>query len=247
MTELGHNNPPEQTPFDAVSSEINDLYLEAKNWCDGEPITTQAQADTVGLLVQSLRKASSTAEALRKEEVKPLDTAKAEIQAKYAPLIANTKAVTGKAVMAQDACKKALAPWLAKIEEEKRIEAEKKHQEAEAARLEAQAKMDAARESADLEAREEADAALKDAEKQQKAANKASKEKAHATGGAGRAVGLRDNWIAEIKDLGVAGKHYWSTDRAEFVALVQRLADQDARRGAHNIPGIEFRNERKAV
>jgi len=247
MTEIGHNNPPEPTPFDVVSDEINDLYLEAKNWCDGEPISTQAQADTVGLLVQSLRSASGKAEAMRKEEVKPLDTAKADIQAKYAPLIASTKAVTGKAVMAQDACKKALAPWLAKVEEERRIEAEKKHREAEEARIAAQAKMDAARETADLEAREEAEAALKDAEKQQKSANRASKEKAHATGGAGRAVGLRDNWIAEIKDLTAATRHYWTTDKADFVAVVQKLADQDARIGNRSIPGIKFKNERKAV
>ena len=40
IAEAGHNNPPEQTPFELVAGRINDLYTEAKNWLDGEPVTT---------------------------------------------------------------------------------------------------------------------------------------------------------------------------------------------------------------
>ena len=43
---IGHNNPPAD-PFGAISAHIDDLYTEAKNWADGTPIVSQAQADEV--------------------------------------------------------------------------------------------------------------------------------------------------------------------------------------------------------
>ena len=51
------------------------------------------------------------------KENEPFDL-KAEVQARYAPLIGNTKAVKGKTVLAADACKAALAPWLMAVEAE---------------------------------------------------------------------------------------------------------------------------------
>lgn len=241
---IGGNNPP--TDFEEVSDEIESLYIEAKNFCDGDAIETPEQADKIGLIVQSMRKAITRADNMRKQEVKPLDLQKKAIQAKYAPLIAQTKEVTGKAHLAIDACRAALAPWLAKVEEQKRIEDEKRQREAEEAKQAAQAELDSARAAADLEAREKADALLKEAEKQQKAANKAAKAKVLATGGAGRAIGFRDNWTAEITDLNAAINNYWKTDKSEFQALVQELANRDAKQGRRNVPGIEFKNERVA-
>lgn len=57
---VGHNGPPpDETPrdeaprvedpssYDAIRQEIEDLFLEAKNWADGEPISDQKQADAV--------------------------------------------------------------------------------------------------------------------------------------------------------------------------------------------------------
>lgn len=242
MVEIGHNNPP--SPFDEVVQEIEDYTGEAKNWCDGEPITNQAQADKVALLVQKLREAAQKAEALRKEEVKPLDEQKAEIQAKYNQLIGKTKTVTGKAIVAQEYCKKALEPWLKKVAEEQAREAEEKRLAAEKAEQEARAALEASREKADLEAREKADAELKAAEQQRKEAIKASKAKASATGGAGRALGLRTRLVAEVTDYTEAGRYMWAAHKSEFHALIADLAQQEVKAGKRNIPGVTVREER---
>ena len=107
---IGHNQPPpEPTPFEVISAKIQDLYEEAKNWCDGEPISTQGQADEVSKLMNMIREAEKEADKLRKDEVAPLDEAKKEVQDRYNPLIGKTTKITGKTVMALDACKAALS------------------------------------------------------------------------------------------------------------------------------------------
>jgi hypothetical protein len=130
---IGHNNPPEPTPFDLSKDSISALFDEAKNWCDGEPISTQGQADMVQKLLRDIQAAEKEADERRVAENKPFDDGKAEVQARYAPLIANTKSVKGMTVLAVEACKKALAPWLIKVDAENRAKAEALVQEAKAA------------------------------------------------------------------------------------------------------------------
>ena len=74
---IGHNSPP--SPFEEIKTRIEDLYGEAKQWLDGEPVTTQDQANALNTLENRIREAAKEAEALRKGEVKPLDDAKAEL------------------------------------------------------------------------------------------------------------------------------------------------------------------------
>ncbi len=241
---LGHNMPP-ASPFDLISQKINDLYDEAKNFCDGEPINTQGQADAVGRLLNEIRAAEKEADALRKDEVKPYDDGKSEVQARYAPLIADTKAMRGKTVLAAEACKEALRPWLIKLDELKRAAAE-------AARKVAAEKAILAREAAqqaaadDLAAREAAEALIAEAKKAEAQASKAEKDTAKASGGAGRAVSLRTVKTPAIADLNAAVKYYWQTNRTDFEALVLRLAELDIRAGKGSIPGIEIKEERIA-
>lgn len=243
-----HNNPPAPidedlpTPFEMSEVEIGDLYAEAKNWLDGEPVTTQAQADGISKLIDDLRKAGNLADARRVAENEPFDKGKAEVQTRYAPLIADTKAVKGKVVLAIDIAKKALAPWLQKLEDEKRAAAE-------AARKIADEKLrlaqDALRASQadDLAKREAAEALIRDAQKAEAAASFAENDKAHAKGGT-RALGLRSVWRAEMTDGRAAAAHYWVERRADVDAFFQGLADAEVRSGKRTIPGFSITEQR---
>lgn len=241
---IGHNQPP--SPFEEISAEIENLYGEAKNWCDGTPIDNQAQADAVGDLINMIRDAAKRADALRKQEVKPFDEGKAEVQTRYAPLIADTKATKGKTVLALAACKQVLTPWLEKIEAAKREaersareEADRKHREAEEAQRQAHALKD-------LEAREEAEKAAADAKAAEKDAKRATNEKAGAKHSTGRAVSLRTTYTPVLVDAQKAARHYWPLRKSEFEALLNRLAKADVANGAREIPGFEIREEKVA-
>lgn len=242
---IGHNNPPveiEPTPFEMSEVEIGDLYAEAKNWLDGEPVSSQAQADGLSKLIDELRKAANLADERRKEENRPFDEGKAEVQARYAPLISDTKSVKGKAVLAIDMAKKVLAPWLQKLEDEKRAAAEAARKEAEEKARIAQEAMRASQVH-DLEKREAAEALVREAQKAEAAATKAENSKAHATGGT-RAMGLRSVWRAEMTDAREAARHYWQTRREEVDAFFQKLADADVHAGKRSIPGFSVTEQR---
>ncbi len=237
VAEIGHNNPPAD-PFEAIKVHIEDLYLEAKNWLDGEPITTQAQADEVGKLLDMIREAEKGADEVRKELNKPFDEGKAAVQAQFAPLIADTKAVRGKTVLAAEACKAALAPWRQEQERIKREAADKARAEAEAA---AQAAREAAASAAanDLDAREAAETAMRQAEQAQKVAARA--DKAASTG-----TGLRSYWSPTLTDGAVAARHYWTVNREACEVFFLSLAKQDVQAGKRQIPGFDVTEERRA-
>jgi hypothetical protein len=236
---IGHNRPPvdEPTPFEMSEVEIGDLYAEAKNWLDGEPVTTQAQADGISKLIDDLRKAGNLADERRKTENVPFDEGKAEVQARYAPLIADTKAMTGKVPLGIETAKKALQPWLKMLEDEKRAQAEAARKAAEDAARKAQEALAAARKADDLAASEQAETLFQEAQKAEAVAVKAENSKAHATGGT-RAMGLRSVWRAEMTNGRDAAAHYWSTRRADVDAFFQGLADADVRAGKREIPGF---------
>lgn len=242
---IGHNNPP--TPFDEISSRIEGLYEEAKGWLDGDPVETQGQADELNKLINMIREAAKDADALRKEEVAPFDEGKAKVQARYAPLIAGTKSVKGKTVLALDVAKKALTPWLEKLDAEKREAERKAREEAEAKRKAAEQAF-ALSESDDLTAREDAEALLAAAKETETEAARAAKAKAHAKGGSGRATGLRSFWIPEITDPREFARWVWVNRKSEMDAFLADLAKKIVQQN-HNqtIPGLKINEERKAV
>lgn len=235
---IGHNSPP-VSPFDAIRVHIEDLYLEATNFLDGEPITTQAQADEVGRLLDMIREAEKAADEVRKELNKPFDEGKAAVQAKFAPLIADTKAVRGKTVLAAEACKAALAPWRQEQERIKREAAEKARREAEEA-AQAAAAARAAANADDLAAREAAEAATKQAEQAQKVAAKA--DKAASTG-----TGLRSYWSPTLTDGVVAARYFWETNRPGVEAALLALAVAEVQAGKRHIPGFDVVEDRRAI
>jgi hypothetical protein len=235
----GGNMPPaEPTAFDLVNAEIRDLYDEVANWADGEPIATQEFHDEVERLYDMMSAAGKRAEELRVAEVKPLDEAKADIQARYHPLIGNTKSGKGLVVIAREALNAMLVAWRLKVKAEKEAAAEKARQEAIELQAEAYIKMQTS--SGNLAAREEAEEALSLAA--EAAAFAKRRERDAVTGN-----GLRTSFAPELTDLDLAIKHYWRKDRAAFERLVTDLARQDVIGGARAIPGFVIKEHAKAL
>lgn len=241
--QIGHNQPPEPTPFDLSKEAISDLFEEAKHWLDGDPIATQGQADEVQKLLRKIQTAEKEADDRRTTENAPFDAGKAEVQARYAPLIANTKTTKGLTVLAVEACKKALAPWLIKVDEANRAKAEALRKEAEEKQRIA---IEAMRQrNGDLEASAKAEELVRDAKAAEAEARRADSAKAQAKG-EGRAVGLRDYYTPEITDATAFARHVWLTHRPDMEAFLAGMAAKLVASGIHAIPGITVHHERRA-
>lgn len=223
------------TPFDEVTEEILSLYEEAKNWADGEPITSQKQCDALDVIDKALLDAGKRLDALRVEEKRPLDEQVQAIQDRYNPFIQPKK---GKVDIARSTLNPLRAAWKDAERLRKEALAEEARREAEAAQRKAQEAMRAS--AGNLEARERAEAVANDAEI---AAQDAKRMHKQATQG----LGLRTTHSVSLSDLSAAIKHYWSTRQVEFASLVVSLAEDDVRRGVRSIPGFTITEERKAL
>ena len=240
----GHNNPPEPTPFELSATEVADLCLEGKNWLDGAPVTTDAEATAISKLLDLFRQAEKRIDARRKAEAEPHDIAKAEIQARYNVLIGSTKSVKGSIPLAVEACKRALAPWL-------ETEEAKKQAEATAARKAAEEAAERAREAfqathvADLAGRIEAERLAGEAKQAEALAKDADKDRAAARGGA-RAVTLRTVYRAEITDRRAA-LNWFAANRPDHLAgILQTAVEQLCAASVRNVPGVVYHEERIA-
>lgn len=235
---LGHNHPPEPTPFDAIKVHVDDLMETARGFLDGSEINTQAEADAVSKLMDEARKASKAADNARAEEKKPHDEAAKAVQAKWKPLMESADRAVG-------LCKQALAPYLEALEAEKRRVADEARRVAEeAAQRAAQAARDAA--ATDLEAQEQAAALAKDASKAAGVAKRAEGDKAHGAGGA-RATTLRTTYRPVLIDRRAACAHYYAINPEAFDGLLMQLAATDVRASKHTIPGFDVIPERSVV
>lgn len=235
---IGANNPPPDSPFEIAAKEITDLYDEASMWCDGAPVTSQDQADGLSNLLNMIRAARKRADEARVAEKRPHDEAAAAVQVRYRPILGN-------ADLAADACKKALAPWLAKVEAEAEDAAEKARSEAEHTRqLAAEAFQSS--DVTNLADRARAEALLVEAKRAERQAKRAENVKPQA-GHFGRAVSLRRSYQAAMVSERDALAHYWRTDRVSVVNALQALADQDVRAGVRTIPGFRIDEVKQAV
>ena len=233
----GHNQPPAD-PFDELVKELDDLYSTAKDFCDGEPIDSEEMAAVITELHDRIHECGKRAEALRVDEKKPLDDKIAAIQARFHPLIGNTKAGKGKVILAKEACQNLLTPWRDAQRIAKERAAAKAAAEAEAARLAAQEAMQAS--AGNLAEREAAEELLADAKALEKTARRS--EKAATTG-----LGLRTVWDAVLVDEEAAMDWCWERARAEVLAVAQRKADQLVRSGVPQVPGFVVRDRRVAA
>jgi hypothetical protein len=234
LTALLANAPAE--PAILFAEEVDDLLLEARNYLDGEPIANEEQAEAVSSLLNRLRRVSKDADEARKAEKKPHDEAAKAIQAKWTPIIS-------KAELAATTAKQALAPYLKAIEDKQRAEAEAARVEAERlAVIAAEAHQKA---HGSLEATEDAERLLKAAAGAQKHADRAGKQKAHATGGE-RAVGLVDLYAPVLADPAAALRHYRERNPEGLKAWLLDQAQKDVRYGIREIPGFTITHERVA-
>ncbi|UXN70874.1 hypothetical protein N8A98_06720 [Devosia neptuniae] len=233
---LGGSNggPPIIDPADAFA-KIDDLYEEAKNFADGEPITTPEMAEAITALFDGLHEAGKEAEALRVAEKAPLDTRIDAIQSKYNPYVQPKK---GKVAMGKDALGVLLTAWRVEQQRIAAAAADKARREAQALQAEATAAMQAS--AGNLAERERAEEIIGFAKEAERFA--ARSEKAATTG-----TGLRTKWVARLEDEEAALG--WAYERSPelFTALCQQIADEAARSGVRTIPGFAVVEEKKAA
>lgn len=153
LANIGHNS----TPFIAARDTIADAVGEAREWLDGKPVADKDQADGLAHLLDTLRKAHKSADEARKIEAKPFDDGKAEVQARYKPILTDAE-------RAIDTVKLTLAKW--QREEQRRIDEEARVAR-EAAELAAYQAAEARRQAdlANLAEREEAERKQQEAER----------------------------------------------------------------------------------
>ena len=233
---IGHNQPPDV--YDGFRLHVEDLFDQAKQFLDGEPIETEQQAEDVSRLLNMVRKTSNDADDARKAEKKPHDDAAKAVQAKWKPLL-------DKLDLAATTAKNALAPFLRKQEEAQRAAAQAAIEEA---RRQAEAAAQAAQQARpdDLAGQATARILQENAAELEKKAARLDKSKAHAKGGE-RAVGLRSVWTPTLTDACAALRHYRERQPDELKAWLLEQATKDVRAGARSIPGFTITEERKAV
>lgn len=217
----GHNAPP---PFETWSLHIEDLFDIANGIGTA---TNDEQEAALDALLDDFRKAKKAADGERAAEKKPHDDAGKAVQAKWKPLL-------DRCDIAADAIKKALTPYRAAKQRAKDEAARKAREESEAAFKAAQD----AFQSDDLADQLEAEANLAASKALAAQANKIDRS----------ATGLRTYWTAEITDRKAALLHYIKFQPEAFEALIQGLADKDARNEAtrRDIPGIKFHENKEA-
>jgi len=229
--EIGDNCPPDE--FAKISQEIQDLYDTAKDFIDGEPIDNQPLADTVERLLGEIKAAEKRADEHRKYECTPFDEGKKAVQAKYNPLIADTKGITGLTVLAKKACQDALTPWKLKLQAAKDEDARLKREEADKLARAAQEAMQAA----SLKDREAAENLLKESKKAGAAAKKAEKS---------NVKGMRTVWDVDVVNPVQLLRHYWNNRQSEFEQFAIKLAEQDVRTGHRSLPGCKITSRKIA-
>ena len=221
MTTKGHNAPP---PFEAWSLHIEELFALANGIGEAKNDEQEAALDA---LLDDFRKAKRDADKERAAEKKPHDDAAKEVQAKWKPLI-------DRCDIAAKAIKDALTPYRTAKQRAADEAARKAREEAEAAHKAAQE----AFKSGDLDERLEAERLASQAKAMQVQANKIDRQ----------STGLRTYWQAEVTNRKDALLHYIRAQPEAFEALVQSLADKDARNEAtrRNIPGVTFHERKEA-
>ncbi|MFU0504142.1 hypothetical protein [Pseudaminobacter sp. NGMCC 1.201702] len=226
-------NPPRNhnaDPIDVALDHIQDLYDEAKNFADGEPIDSEEMHDAITKLYDAIHDAGKAADALRVEVKKPLDEQINAIQSRFNPFIQPKK---GKVDLAKASLGALLAAWRRHVQEEKAHIAEEARKEAERLAEEARA----IRKDGNLEATEAAELLIKEAAAVSRFAK--AQEKGP--------TGLRTVWRAELVDIEKALDWAYGRDPDAFRALCQSQADAVVRAGMRMVPGFRVFDEKVAA
>lgn len=224
MSGVGHNAPPADASF---GLHIDDLFALLSSTLAGGKVDDDAKEAAIDELMDEFRKAAKDADEARKVEAKPFDDGKKAVQARWKPII--DKADRGVAE-----CKAALAPYRV---EKQRIADEAARKAREEAEAKERAAQEALRQADDLEAKFAAEQEFEQAKKLAAVANKIDRAP----------TGLRTHWEAELTDKTAALRHYLKTQPGEFEALIQTLADRDARGARPPVPGVLYHQVKKAA
>ena len=220
----GHNNPPPDAVFGMT---IDDLFSLLSDTLAGGEVSNDAQEAAIDAILEDFRATGKDADKARVAEKKPHDDAAKAVQAKWKPIIDKADAGAG-------ACKSALTPY-------RTAKQRAKDEAAAAARKEAEERAEAARQALktadDLEAKFAAEQQIEQAAKLVAVANKIDRS----------ATGLRTTWEAEITDRKAALLHYLTRAPERFEALIQQMADEDARTTRAPVPGVTFIERKRAA
>lgn len=224
---IGHNS----TPFTAARDTIADVVGECREWLDGQPVADKDQADGLANLLDMLRKAHKGADDARKIEAKPFDDGKADVQARYKPLLSDAE-------RAIDAVKAALATWQA-AEQRKADEAARiARAAADAAAREAAATY-AAADAANLAQREAGERALQDAARLSRAADRAEAAPVGAKGAfAARRTALVTRTEAVAMPDPAAALRWCKEHQPHFLKVA--LLDMIHKGRWQNVPGVTY-------
>lgn len=232
---IGHNNPPD--PFKDMVKEIDDLYGEAKQWLDGEDLTTDGQADTIGDMVAMFRTLKATHTKLKDIEKRPHLDANSAIEKVYKPELT-------KITRAIDNLLPVLTKWNQKKEAEQKAEAERLRILAEEEAAAAQEELQSS--TGNLEAREQAETRVEQSDTLTQEAKKAGKEKTQSGGNYGRKIGMKTIWHTTLIDINDAFVELGDDPRVAEVLIT--IAKEKVRvNKVCEIKGFEIKDERVAI
>lgn len=217
------NNPPADA---AYSLEIDNLFQMLSDSLSGGVVSSDEQEAALDALSKDFLKAKQDSDKARAAEKKPHDDAAKEVQARWKPIVE-------KAERGQKECLAAITPYRQEKQRLKDEAAAKARKEAEDRQKAAQ---EALRASEDLEAKFQAEQELAAAQKLAAQANKIDRAP----------TGLRTWYEAEITDRGAAIRGYIKLFPERFEALIQDMADHDARNGRPQRNGVTY-HEKKAA
>ena len=223
---IGHNGGPAMTALEIHALGIDDLFSTVSG-STASPVTTDEQESALDTLLDEVRTAKKAAEDQCEAEYRPHKQAADKVKADW-------KSVLSKCDKGADAIKAALTPYRTAKQRAKDEAARKLREEAEAT---ARAAQQALKASDDLEDRFEAEARLEAAGKLAAQANRIDRAP----------TGLRTYWTAEITNRKAALLHYIAREPEAFEALIQSLADRDARGTRAPVPGITFHENKRAA
>ena len=211
----GHNKPPADDPIELVTAEYAATLDEAQNWTDGEPVTDEAGMNAVDAILKVFKKYRSALTKAAKVRTDPLHkTWKAEVAA--------VKVYTDDADLIQKSLVEIVAPFKAKLAEEKKAAERAAWELAEKARREA-AEKEAAAQAGDLESQREAQEAKQAVIDAETLAKKASKDKT---------TGMRTVHHHEIEDMRALVNWIATNDKAAMGAFATEYARQNHRESA---------------
>lgn len=242
----GHNNPPEDLPYDLAAFQplekrAREIADAGADWITLPKIETEEHSQQANDYLTQVRKIEKDVDAERRAQKKPHEDAGKAVDAAFKGLLDPLGKIAGPIKV----------KLLAYDDEQRRVKAAEKIRQAEEAR---KAEAEAERLKAQAEARgdvfgqAEAEAKAKDAAKMAKAAAKPVKTQIKSATGGGRTMSARTSYVATIDNPNKA--FAWFRDHERYGQalrdLMVRMAEAERRsaEGVNEIPGITFTEER---